>query len=399
MDSFNRVTQKNPFEIYDSTQRSFDLTHGFLPAEDPLFSLPSFFQPLESLTQQLPKLLMAGQIRKAIERMPIFDTHQLKNGSELERAMMLFSYLGHAYVWGEAKVVESIPPTLAIPWYEVAVKINRPPVLSYASYALYNWRRLDAQRPIALGNIALLQNFLGGIDEEWFVLVHVEIEAKAVEGLLAILAAQQYVHEMNASKLILCLQKMQHALHNMCEVLDRMPEHCDPYIYYRRVRPYLYGWKNNPVLPEGLIYEGVKPYNNQPQKFKGETGAQSSIVPVFDAILGIEHEENALKAHLMEMRDYMPPNHLAFLTHIEQQGSIRGYVKQHHDKYPELKEYYNGCITLLGRFRQTHVKYAAQYIQQQSQTSKANSTEIGTGGTPFMSYLRHHLHTTDKFLL
>ena len=56
-------------------------------------------------------------------------------------------------------------------------------MLSYASYALDNWRRLDPASPIELGNIALLQNFLGGLDEEWFVLVHVDIEAKAGKAL------------------------------------------------------------------------------------------------------------------------------------------------------------------------------------------------------------------------
>ena len=32
---------------------------------------------------------------------------------------------------------------------------------------------------------------------------------------------------------------------------------CDPYIYFNRVRPYIHGWKNNPALPQGLIYTGV----------------------------------------------------------------------------------------------------------------------------------------------
>ncbi len=45
--------------------------------------------------------------------------------------------------------------------------LGRPPVLSYASYALDNWRRIDRKNPIDLGNIALLQNFLGGQDEEY----------------------------------------------------------------------------------------------------------------------------------------------------------------------------------------------------------------------------------------
>ena len=39
--------------------------------------------------------------------------------------------------------------------------------------------------------------------------------------------------------------------------MNRMPEKCDPFIYYNRVRPYIFGWKNNPATPDGVIYEGV----------------------------------------------------------------------------------------------------------------------------------------------
>jgi len=46
-------------------------------------------------------------------------------------------------------------------------------------------------------------------------------------------------------------------------------------IYFHRVRPYIYGWKNNPSLPNGLIYEGVLEYGGQGQILRGETGAQS----------------------------------------------------------------------------------------------------------------------------
>ena len=34
-------------------------------------------------------------------------------------------------------------------------------------------------------------------------------------------------------------------------------EKCDPYVYYHRVRQPMSGWRSNPRLPHGLIYEGV----------------------------------------------------------------------------------------------------------------------------------------------
>jgi indoleamine 2,3-dioxygenase len=49
------------------------------------------------------------------------------------------------------------------------------------------------------------------------------------------------------------------------------------------------GWRNNDVLPQGLIYEGL--WGNQPQQLYGETGAQSTVVHALDAALGIKHKQ------------------------------------------------------------------------------------------------------------
>ena len=73
-------------------------------------------------------------------------------------------------------------------------------------------------------------------------------------------------------------------------------------------------------LPEGVIYEGVEAYGGRPQQFRGETGAQSSIVPALDAMLGVGHKEDALRTYLQEMRTYMPPAHRAFIEALEERG-------------------------------------------------------------------------------
>lgn len=67
-----------------------------------------------------------------------------------------------------------LPAVLAGPWCTVAAALDMPPVLTYATYNLLNWRRLDPAGAVGLGNIACLHNFLGGVDEEWFRLVHVQ---------------------------------------------------------------------------------------------------------------------------------------------------------------------------------------------------------------------------------
>src|SRR5207248_6146110 len=141
---------------------------------------------------------------------------------------------GHAYVYQDwqTTVANRLPATIARPWVAVANRLGRPPILSYASYALDNWRRLDPNGPIALGNIALLQNFLGGLDEEWFVTVHVQIEAQAAPALMALLRLQQAVVDTDSVALTAGLETVACALELMNATLLRMPENCDPYIYY-----------------------------------------------------------------------------------------------------------------------------------------------------------------------
>ena len=74
----------------------------------------------------------------------------------MRRAMMLLSYLGHGYVWGKPQAASVIPKNIAVPWFHVATQLGRPPVLSYASYALDNWGRIDSKQPVAIDNVQIL---------------------------------------------------------------------------------------------------------------------------------------------------------------------------------------------------------------------------------------------------
>lgn len=45
-------------------------------------------------------------------------------------------------------------------------------------------------------------------------------------------------------------------------------------------------WKDNPAMPEGLVYEGVA---TEPLRYSGGSAAQSSVLQAFDEFLGIRH--------------------------------------------------------------------------------------------------------------
>jgi indoleamine 2,3-dioxygenase len=381
-----------------SQLESYDVhaERGFLPRPDPLDCLPKEFAAWDEVGRELPKLMMSGKIRSLIKQLPLLDAARLGNDRERKRAMVILSFVGHAYIWGEKATVSLLPSSLAVPWHQVARMLGRPPVLSYASYVLDNWRRVDHRYPIEVGNIVLLQNFLGGQDEEWFVLIHVAIEAAAGPGLAAIVAAQRAVANKEPERVADQLAIIAKSIEAMNRVLLRMPEHCDPYIYFRRVRPYIHGWANQPSLPSGMVYEGVEEYAGKPQYFRGETGAQSSIIPALDAALGITHAEDMLRSYLNEMRDYMPPKHRGFIEAVEAGAPVREYVLRHSETHPTLRDLYNAAIDEVGKFRSTHLEYAHSYINKQTRGDARNPNSVGTGGTPFMPYLTKHRNETKS---
>ena len=243
-----------------------------------------------------------------------------------------------------------------------------------------------------MGNIALPENFLGGMNEDWFILVHVDIEPKAAAISRAIPRLQLAVINNNSSFMAAGMAAIERTTQQMYDTLSRMPERCDPYIYYTRVRPYIHGWGDTAALPNGVLYEGVEAYQNKPQKFRGETGAQSSILPTLYALLGIEFSQDAFWRYLMEMRTYMPPRHRAYIEAVACGPSIRGRLMQ--QNVPQnLKIFYNACVERLAEFLTLHLSYAHAYIGNQQQKKSANPTSVGTGGTPFQIYLNEHIDT------
>ena len=376
---------------------------GFLPA-DPCESLPDC-PALNHLSHELPKLLSAHQVRQFIDEQPalLSSIPSTWREDDYQTAMRILSFAGHAYVWEiPGQPAAKLPSQLSRPWHEVAQKLGRPPVLSYGSYALDNWRRLDRTKPVQLDNIVLLQNFLGGLDEEWFVVVHIQIEQQAGPGLNGLTQAINGATKGKDDEVLVGLQALASAQTAMRDTLLRMKERCDPYVYYTRVRPYIHGWKNSLSLPNGLIYDTVAAYAQQPRQFRGETGAQSTIVPCLDAGLGIHHEPDMLTVYLQEMREYMPPRHRAFLQTLESQidnqgrAVLAGYVRDRRQNHLELWSAYCACVSLLAQFREIHIGYADSYINRQNQTSATNPTAVGTGGTPFMTYLQKHLDETKQ---
>ena len=374
----------------------------FLPYKDPLKEYKTSSKSLDRLADiayQLPKLLLTNNIQKNINSLKINDLSvdlliKNKNIRELKLAMVQLSFISHAYIWGAKTPSKVLPEALAKPWTQVANILGRPPILSYASYCLDNWYRLNKKENISLENVGLLTNFLGGVDEDWFVTIHVCIEDAAREAIAAADSISKLNDKNSVKDFSDQLKLIISSLRKVNSIFSRMPEKCDPYVYYHRVRPFIFGTKDNPDLKKGLIYKNQ--YNNKPQFFRGETGAQSSIMPFLDGALGIYHTEDHLRHYLNEMRDYMPPKHRRSIEIVEKRSNAKSCILES----KRLTYEYNKCLEEIRIFRAQHLEFAATYIHKQSQITnpfgRGGSTITGTGGTPFMKYLKKHRDETQK---
>ena len=374
---------------------------GFLPQKVPSksYSVQSeSCDRIQEIASNLPKLLLTGKVQSAINKLSpkdlsIDDLLINQASQDLKLAMSHLSFIAHAYIWGDNKPNESIPSVLADPWVKVANNQGRPPILSYASYCLDNWFLIDPDEAISLENVGLINNFLGGVDEDWFVTIHVCIENAAADAMAACAEIAMLETDSPENKSVELLNRIVISMKKVNEIFARMPEKCDPYIYYHRVRPFIFGTKDNPDLKNGLIYKGE--FENQPQFFRGETGAQSSIIPSLDGALQITHTKDHLRHYLNEMRDYMPPKHREFMEVLEKNSQVKKIIKGS----KKLTSLYNDCLEEIRAFRAMHLEYAGTYIFKQAQIKnpfgRGGSTITGTGGTPFMAYLKKHRDETE----
>tara|TARA_B100000614_G_scaffold146633_1_gene130263 strand:- start:334 stop:1482 length:1149 start_codon:yes stop_codon:yes gene_type:complete len=375
---------------------------GFLPERQPSKNYSIKNNSLDLLTDianDLPKLLLTGQLQNKINLLKDneLDINELlinKKPSDMNVAMRHLSFIAHGFIWGDLEPHDSLPKVISKPWVQVANELGRPPILSYASYCLDNWYKIDIDKDISLENVALINNFLGGVDEDWFVTIHVAIENQASGAIEACMKMTEFDSETSETEIKEQLKNILKSMIGVNEIFSRMPEKCDPYVYYHRVRPFIFGSKDNPDLKSGLKYEGE--FQGEPQFFRGETGAQSSIIPSLDAALGVKHSNDSLRHYLNEMRHYMPPKHNQFIKNLESKSITRDLIKDS----SKLKKIYDDCLEEIRRFRSMHLEYAGTYIHQQSQLKnpfgRGGSTITGTGGTPFMKYLKKHRDESQK---
>ncbi|KAM3419103.1 Indoleamine 2,3-dioxygenase [Cercospora zeina] len=422
--------------------------NGFLPTEAPLERLPgSYYESWEYIMKNLQALILSKRLRETVEKMPLLSTERLVGDAQWQRAYSVLAFITHAYIWGSDMPSERIPACVTVPFMATCKKLQLPPVATYAGLVLWNWKPIfDAERMDTLANLDTIDTFTGSLDEKWFYLISVAIEAKAGPIVPLMLHAIDFARKGDTRAVTEALKAFAERLDELGVMLSRMYDNCDPHVFYHRIRPFLAGSKNmkEAGLPNGVIFDNGGPINKQRYvQYSGGSNAQSSIIQFFDIVLGVEHlptgerkqntpeserKSKAPPAHFIhEMRRYMPGPHARFLEAVSRVANIRTFVEEHrYDQ--ELTLAFDACVAMLSGFRDKHIQIVSRYIiiksaeakkaasEDEAQLKKQkiniahrpkptskdegdkenNRSEKGTGGTSLIPFLRQARNETGE---
>ncbi|CAI4043937.1 hypothetical protein SKDZ_10G2770 [Saccharomyces kudriavzevii ZP591] len=403
--------------------------HGFLDGLLPLTRLSSKkYKKWEEIVAELPSLLQEGsKVRTAIDELDVLDLDDTILGDvrELRRAYSILGFMAHAYIWATGTPRDVLPECIARPLLETADILGVPPLATYSSLVLWNFKVADKCKKtepgyLDLENITTINTFTGTVDESWFYLVSVRFEkigSSCLNHGLDILRAIRDGDKDGA--VINGLENLAAAIERLSKALMEMETKCEPNVFYFKIRPFLAGWTNmsHMGLPQGVRYGAEGQY----QIFSGGSNAQSSLIQALDILLGVKHAANAAHSsrgdskinYLDEMKKYMPRQHRDFLYHLASVCDIREYVFLHISNQP-LQEAYGHCISMLQKFRDNHIQIVTKYIILPSNSKQlapkkkevlnpiepntrtcacsgpktASSKTIGTGGTRLMPFLK-----------
>ncbi|XP_045315658.1 indoleamine 2,3-dioxygenase 2 [Leopardus geoffroyi] len=368
--------------------------YGFL-LPNPLKELPDHYRPWMEIANKLPHLIESHQLQAQVDKMPLLTCHFLQSYREQRLAHLVLSFITMGYVWqkGETQPKEVLPRNLALPFVEVSRNLGIPPILVHADLVLTNWTTRDPERPLEIRNLDVIFSFPGEESLRGFILVTVLVEKAAVPGIKALVQAVNAILQPSQNSLLQALQRLRLCIQDITRTLGQMHDYVDPDIFYAVIRIFLSGWKDNPAMPVGLIYEGVSP---EPLKYSGGSAAQSTVLHAFDEFLGICHSKESAD-FLHRMREYMPPSHKAFIEEIHSTPSLRDHILSSGNG--QLLTAYNQCVEALAELRSYHITVVTKYLITAATKAKGRRPnyvpgpplaleERGTGGTVVLSFLK-----------
>jgi indoleamine 2,3-dioxygenase len=388
----------------------FDLSkNGFLPIKDPLHKLPERYNILQNLIDNLYVVKNNGsgilskpnQIEEEIKNLPNF-IEVIKNENDIFILQALFrsyaimtsaytlelSYQEYIKTGNYGRARDLLPSNLSEPIVYVSEQIGAYPWLDYFyAYGPGNYVKLFSHGGLHWANLDMACKFHGSNDEVGFMMVHVYINELSQ---LLVKSVMDYGVSKSNENLLLC-----------CKILKEMNERrkemwtASRFERYNDFRVFIMGIQGNKdIFPNGLIYENC--FNNEPQYYRGQTGAQDSIIPMIDIFTGIVdyYPDNQLTKYLLDLRSYRPKCIQDFFKDLREYYNNSDNNVFNHLK---LSDNIEGLVYLLKivdevyLFRNGHWQFVQKYIMSNTKYSYA------TGGTPITSWLINQIDAVLNF--
>ncbi|EMD90753.1 hypothetical protein COCHEDRAFT_1215697 [Bipolaris maydis C5] len=383
-------------------------TRGFLPRQEPVVELPKEFAALESLLQRMPIKTLSGEPgllanftfgETLLKELPDLSAEVEKYRDDLVVMNALYrdySFLASAYLFepcherhvkGEAYGLgrQSLPRCIALPIVKVAEIAGFKPFMEYAgSYALFNYRLEDPSRGLEYDNLRLIRAFEHGLDptssEAGFVLVHIAMVKES--GALVKGAADMIESCMARDREAFNdgLRTLVSGLSKVNGVMNTMWKRSKPQ-GYTNFRTFIFGITSQSMFPNGVIYEGV---SEEPMSFRGESGANDSMIPMCDNLLQVQMPETPLTDILRDFRQYRPGNHREFLEAVRDSAEEAG-VREFAKGDSISAALYLQALDQVRDFRWRHWCFTREYIL------KHTSHPTATGGSPIVTWLPNQL--------
>ncbi|XP_071008263.1 indoleamine 2,3-dioxygenase 2-like [Oncorhynchus clarkii lewisi] len=377
---------------------------GFI-LEQPATDLPDYYRVWMCLASNLTPLIQTHQLRDLVNEMPVLSPHHLKGHRELRLAHLALGFITMGYVWQEGQHLpaQTLPKSLALPYWLVSKRLGLPPILTYADSVLVNWRLKDPTGDMEIGNLETLFSFPGGESCKGFFLVSLLVERAASSGIQGAFSVMNAVVTCDIISIQKGLYKVGQSLRKMKEIFELMHRHVDPTAFHGTLRIFFSGWRDNPMLPEGLLYEGIV---EEPMMLSGGSAAQSSSIQCFDALLGICHDDHAA-SFLKRMREYMLPSHRQLIETLSGCPPLRDFILS--CSSPSLCINYDSCVSALVNLRSYHLSAVTRYITVPGHRARAMRCplngvgsaldETGTGGSSPLPFLKSIRDATQRALI
>lgn len=343
-----------------------------------------------------PTLMESARWRAHVCEAPLLSAAAPDNSVQvLRRAHHVLSFILHFYVHTlPPETAIHIPASLAIPLAHVSDVLDLPPVITYSDLVLYNWTTDSTS------NIYFPSVFSGTADEQAFYRASAIIELRGVEALDLIRQILDNIRiSAPAVQITKALADMTILINDFKKVLLDLRKDCDYEVYYQQVRPWLRGEDS---LSRKWTFQDVAGDSGEAFKeLSGPSAGQSTLIHALDIFFGINnHLTNGSTSLFGRMQRYMPQEHRRFLACLSSAPrSLRDFIQESNDR--ELTDAYNGAVSALKAFRDTHLIIATLYIVVPANRKRASKEVeyVGTGGTGLVPFLKGVRDRTKESVL